>query len=124
MKKIPIFSVIVFIILSISYIVYQNLSIESYGSEFVKQIRIADAENTLENISDNSLVNIGKNICLSSPEWSNVDISENLIRVELLNNQIEVREDNRIIPILRFQSVYELCPENIPFLEKIFTLNE
>ena len=109
MKKIPIFSVIIFIILSISYIVYQNLSSESYGSEFVKQIRIADAENTLENISDNSLVNIGKNICLSSPEWSNVDISENLIRVELLNNQIEVREDNRIIPILRFQSVYELC---------------
>ena len=124
MKKIPIFSVIVFIILSISYIVYQNLSSESYGREFVKQIRIADAENTLENISDNSVVNIGKNICLSSPEWSNVDISENLIRIELLNNQIEVREDNRIIPILRFQSVYELCPENIPYLEKIFTLNE
>ena len=124
MKKIPIFSVIIFIILSISYIVYQNLSGESYGSEFVKQIRIADAENTLKNISDNSVVNIGKNICLSSPEWSNVDISENLIRVELLNNQIEVREDNRIIPILRFQSVYELCPENIPYLEKIFTLNE
>ena len=124
MKKIPIFSVIIFIILSISYIVYQNLSSESYGSEFVKQIRIADAENTLENISDNSVVNIGKNICLSSPEWSNVDISENLIRIELLNNQIEVREDNRIIPILRFQSVYELCPENIPYLEKIFSLNE
>ena len=124
MKKIPIFSVIIFIILSISYIVYQNLSSESYGGEFVKQIRIADAENTLENISDNSVVNIGKNICLSSPEWSNVDISENLIRIELLNNQIEVREDNRIIPILRFQSVYELCPENIPYLEKIFTLNE
>ena len=120
----PILSVIIFIILGISYIVYQNLYSESYGSEFVKQIRIADAENTLENISHNSLVNIGKNICLSSPEWSNVDISENLIRIELLNNQIEVREDNRIIPILRFQSVYELCPENIPYLEKIFTLNE
>ena len=51
-------------------------------------------------------------------------MSENLIRVELLNNQIEVREDNRIIPILRFQSIYELCPENIPYLEKIFIINE
>ena len=124
MKKIPIFSVIVFIILSISYIVYQNLSSESYGSEFVKQIRIADAENTLENISDNSVVNIGQNICLSSPEWSNVDISENLIRNELINNEIVVDEKNRIIPILRFQSIYELCPENIPYLEKIFIINE
>ena len=124
MKKIPLLSVIIFIILSISYIVYQNLSTETYGSEFVKQIRIADAESTLENISDNSVVNIGKNICLSSPEWSTVNVSENLIRVELLNNQIEVREDNRIIPILRFQSIYELCPKNIPYLEKIFIINE
>ena len=124
MKKIPLLSVIIFIILSISYIVYQNLSTETYGNEFVEQIRIADAESTLENISDNSVVNIGKNICLSSPEWGTVDVSENLIRVELLNNQIEVREDNRIIPILRFQSIYELCPENIPYLEKIFIINE
>ena len=124
MKKIPLLSVIIFIILGISYIVYQNLSSEPYGSEFVKQIRIADAENTLENISESSVVNIGKNICLSSPEWTNIDISENLIRVELLNNQIEVLENNRIIPILRFQSVYELCPENIPYLEKIFIINE
>ena len=124
MKKIPLLSVIIFIILSISYIVYQNLSTETYGNEFVKQIRIADAESTLKNISDNSVVNIGKNICLSSPEWSTVDVSEYLIRVELLNNQIEVREDNRIIPILRFQSIYELCPENIPYLEKIFIINE
>tara|TARA_B100001057_G_scaffold180392_1_gene181107 strand:- start:412 stop:786 length:375 start_codon:yes stop_codon:yes gene_type:complete len=123
-KKIPLLSVIIFIILSISYIVYQNLSTETYGSEFVKQIRIADAESTLENISDNSVVNIGKNICLSSPEWSTVDMSENFIRVELLNNQIDVRGDNRIIPILRFQSIYELCPENIPYLEKIFIINE
>ena len=124
MKKIPIFSVIIFIILSISYIVYQNLSSESYGSEFVKQIRIADAEDTLENIPENTLINMGKNICISSVDWTDVETSENLIRNELINNEIVVDEKNRIIPILRFQSIYELCPENIPYLEQIFIINE
>ena len=28
--------------------------------------------------------------------------------------------NNRIIPILRFQSTYELCPENISVLEGLF----
>ena len=32
----------------------------------------------------------------------------------------EIETDNRIIPILRFQSTYELCPENISTLEKLF----
>ena len=43
---------------------------------------------------------------------------------ELINNEIVVDEKNRIIPILRFQSIYELCPENIPYLEQIFIINE
>ena len=66
MKKIPLISVIVFIILSISFIIYQNFSSDSFGSEFVEQIRIADAEDTLDNIPENTLINIGKNICISS----------------------------------------------------------
>ena len=124
MKKIPILSVMIFIIMSISFIVYQNFSSNTYGSEFVNQIRIADAEKTLNDVPDNALVNIGKNICLSSPNWIDVRTSEELIRLELLNNQINVDEENRIIPILRFQSIYELCPENIPYLEEIFKINE
>ena len=56
MKKIPLISVIVFIILSISFIIYQNFSSDSFGSEFVEQIRIADAEDTLDNIPENSIV--------------------------------------------------------------------
>ena len=60
MKKIPLISVIVFIILSISFIIYQNFSSDSFGSEFVEQIRIADAEDTLDNIPENTLINIGK----------------------------------------------------------------
>ena len=124
MKKIPILSVIIFIIMSISFIVYQNFSSNTYGSEFVNQIRIADAEKTLNDVPDNALVNIGKNICLSSPKWIDVSTSEELIRLELVNNQIDVDEENRLIPILRFQSIYELCPENIPYLEEIFKINE
>ena len=110
--------------MSISFIVHQNFSSNTYGSEFVNQIRIADAEKTLNDVPDNALVNIGKNICLSSPNWIDVSTSEELIRLELLNNQIDVDEENRIIPILRFQSIYELCPENIPYLEEIFKINE
>ena len=124
MKKIPILSVIIFIIMSISFIVYQNFSSNTYGSEFVNQIRIADAEKTLNDVPDNALVNIGKNICISSPNWIDIRTSEELIRLELLNNQIDVDEENRIIPILRFQSIYELCPENITYLEEIFKINE
>ena len=124
MKKIPILSVIIFIIMSISFIVYQNFSSNTYGSEFVNQIRIADAEKTLNDVPDNALVNNGKNICISSPNWIDIRTSEELIRLELLNNQIDVDEENRIIPILRFQSIYELCPENIPYLEEIFKINE
>ena len=111
MKKIPLISVIVFIILSISFIIYQNFSSDSFGSEFVEQIRIADADDTLDNIPENTLINIGKNICISSVDWTDVATSENLIRNELINNEIIVDEKNRIIPILRFQSIYELCPE-------------
>ena len=124
MKKIPILSVIICIIMSISFIVYQNFSSNTYGSEFVNQIRIADAEKTLNDVPDNALVNIGKNICISSPNWIDIRTSEELIRLELLNNQIDVDEENRIIPILRFQSIYELCPENIPYLEEIFKISE
>ena len=124
MKKIPLISVIVFIILSISFIIYQNFSSDSFGSEFVEQIRIADAEDTLDNIPENTLINIVKNICISYVDWTDVETSENLIRNELINNEIVVDEKNRIIPILRFQSIYELCPENIPYLEQIFIINE
>ena len=37
---------------------------------------------------------------------------------------IEVKKENRIIPIIRFHSIYELCPENIDVLEELFGKNE
>ena len=38
--------------------------------------------------------------------------------------EIEVNINDRIIPILRFQSTYELCPENISVLEDLFKIAE
>ena len=42
----------------------------------------------------------------------------------LILNGKDVQNDDRIIPIIRFQSIYELCPENINVLEEIFGSNE
>ena len=44
----------------------------------------------------------------------------NVILNLLNDNDIKVDINNRIIPILRFQSTYELCPENISVLEGLF----
>ena len=44
---------------------------------------------------------------------------ENKVSVEY-DNEIKVDINKRIIPILRFQSTYELCPENISVLEGLF----
>ena len=37
-----------------------------------------------------------------------------------MDYNIELGIEDRIIPILRFQSTYELCPENISVLENLF----
>ena len=47
-------------------------------------------------------------------------MSLNVIFNLLKEYVIEVKLNDRIIPILRFQSTYELCPENISVLENLF----
>ena len=59
-------------------------------------------------------------VCNSSTEWKNSDDSLYQISIILLNTGLKVDIMDRILPILRFQSVYELCPENISILENIF----
>ncbi len=112
---------IFFIISIISYITFSSLSFNNFGDSFVEQIRIADSENTLENYSDDTLIQVGKEICTSSNQWVDEQTSLNVIFNLLNDNQIKVDINNRIIPILRFQSTYELCPENISVLEDLFT---
>ena len=111
---------IFFIISIIFYITFSSLSTDNFGDSFVEQIRIADSEDTLENYSDDALIQIGKDICNSSNQWIDEQASLNVILSILNNNEVEVNINNRIIPILRFQSMYELCPENILVLEGLF----
>ena len=97
-----------------------NINPDSFGDSFIEQIRIADSEETLSNISDDSLISIGKKVCESSDLWSSE--KESLIQIQkvLGENGINVNINNRILPILRFQSTYELCPEYINRLESLF----
>ena len=111
---------IFFIISTIFFITCSSLSTDNFGDSFVEQIRIADSEDTLSNYSDNALIQVGKDICNSSNQWIYEQASLNVILNILNDNEIKVDINNRIIPILRFQSTYELCPENISVLEGLF----
>ena len=122
MNNKTIISVTIFFIVTIFfYITFTSLSSDNFGDSFIAQIRIADSEGTLENYSDDKLIQVGKDICNSSNQWIDEQASLNVIFNLLNDNEIKVNINNRIIPILRFQSTYELCPENISVLEDLFT---
>ena len=111
---------IFFIISIIFYITFSSLNTDNFGDSFVEQIRIADSEDTLENYSDDTLIQVGIDICNSSNQWIDEQASLNVILNILNDNEIKIDINNRIIQILRFQSTYELCPENISVLEGLF----
>ena len=111
---------IIFIITVIVFITSSSLNSDNFGDSFVVQIRISDSEETLEDISDEILIQVGKDICNSSSEWKDEQESLNVIFNLLKKYEIEVDISDRIIPILRFQSTYELCPENITVLDNLF----
>ena len=112
---------IFFIISIIIFITFSSLNTDNFGDSFIEQIRIADSEDTLENYSDDVLIQVGKDICNSSNQWIDEQASLNVIFNLLNDNEIKVDINNRIIPILRFQSTYELCPNNISVLEELFS---
>jgi len=109
---------IIFIITVIIFITSSSLNFDNFGDSFIEQIRISDSEKTLDDISDEILIQVGKDICNSSSEWKDEQNSLNVIFNLLKEYEIELND--RIIPILRFQSTYELCPENITVLENLF----
>ena len=69
MKKIPTFSFTVFIVLIISLIIVFINSDDTFGQTFIEQIRVADSDDTLDTLSDEQLVSLGKAVCQSSAEW-------------------------------------------------------
>ncbi len=97
-----------------------NSDVESFGEDFISQIRIADSENTLKSITDEKLVIIGKEVCESSETWGNEQGSLTSIKNVLNENGIVVTINDRLLPIMRFQSTYELCPEYVNRLESLF----
>ena len=104
---------ILFLISLIFFITFTSFDSDSFGDSFIEQIRIADSENTLGSTSDDKLIEIGKDVCTSSNLWTNEQSSIEVIYNLLKGYNFNIEVDNRIIPILRFQSTYELCPENI-----------
>jgi len=113
--------ILIFLISLIVFITFYSVNPDSFGDSFIEQIRIADSENTLGSTSDDKLIEIGKDVCTSSNLWTNEQSSIEVIYNLLKADNFNIEVDNRIIPILRFQSTYELCPENIIVLEGLFS---
>ncbi len=120
MKKIPTFSFTVFIVLIISLIIVFINSDDTFGQTFIEQIRVADSDDTLDTLSDEKLVSLGKAVCQSSAEWKDENNSLVVINNIVSDFDINTSVDDRILPILRFQSSYELCPEYVERLESLF----
>ncbi|MDB3983996.1 hypothetical protein N9437_03950 [Acidimicrobiia bacterium] len=120
MKKIPTFSFTIFIVLIISFIIVFINSDDTFGQTFIEQIRVADSDDTLDTLSNEKLVSLGKAVCQSSAEWKDENNSLIVINNIVSDYGIDTSFDDRIIPILRFQSSYELCPEYVERLERLF----
>ena len=116
--------IFIFLISLIVFITFFSVNPNSFGESFVEQIRIADSENTFSSTNDEKLIQIGKDICTSSNLWNDEQKSLEIIYNLLAEYNFKIEADNRIIPILRFQSTYELCPENISVLEGLFSNEE
>ncbi len=115
---------VVFIIFVTAIIVYSISTSEGFGDNYIEQLRMSDADGTLSNLSDEILIKIGKSVCNETKNWINQKTSILSIQNILILNGKNIESNNRIIPIIRFQSIYELCPENINVLEEIFSSNE
>ena len=115
---------IISIIFVSGIIIYSITTYERFGDSYINQLRIADADKTLNTFSDEIVIEIGKSVCNEANNWKDEETSLFSIQNILIQNGIEVKKENRIIPIIRFHSIYELCPENINILEELFGKNE
>ena len=116
--------IIIFLISTILFITFTSFNSDSYGDIFIEQIRIADSESTLIDFDNETLIQIGKDVCTSANLWIDEQSSIQAIYNLLKEYNFEIEINNRIIPILRFQSTYELCPENISVLEGLFSIEK
>ena len=124
MNNISKIGLLIFIVFVTGIIIYSVTNIEGFGDNYIQQLRIADADKTLKYLGNEIVIEIGKSVCSEANNW--IDEKTSLLSIQniLFQNGIDVKKENRIIPIIRFQSIYELCPENINVLEEIFVNNE
>ncbi len=115
---------IISIIFVSGIIIYSITTYERFGDSYINQLRIADADKTLNTFSEEIVIEIGKSVCNEANNWKDEETSLFSIQKILIQNGIEVKKENRIIPIIRFHSIYELCPEKINVLEELFGKNE
>ena len=106
-------------------ILYIYIDREIYGETFVNEIRLADRDNALSVLPDAELIQLGREVCFKSSNWdsfenSNKDTAREIAKalVSMGDNTLVV-ETSSIITFLRYQSIYELCPENISILSKL-----
>ena len=124
MNNISKIGILIFIVFVTGIIIYSVTNTEDFGDYYIQQMRIADADKTLKILSDEIIIDIGKSVCSEANNWIDEKASLFSIQKILFQNGLDVQKENRIIPIIRFQSIYELCPENIKVLEEIFVNNE
>jgi len=106
-------------------ILYIYIDREIYGETFVNEIRLADRDNSLSVLPDTQLIQLGREVCFKADNWdsfedSNKDIAQEIAKalVNMGDNSLLV-ETSSIITFLRYQSIYELCPENIYILSRL-----
>ena len=111
-------------------ILYIYIDREIYGETFVKEIRLADRENSLGVLPDAQLIQLGREVCSKAGNWddfedSNKDIAQEIAKalVTMGDNTLIV-ESSSIVTFLRYQSIYELCPENISILSRLIEHKE
>ena len=106
-------------------IIYIYVSRDLYAETFVNEIRIADRDNILTELADQELIELGKEICIKSNTWknlksSNTDIAKVILKtIHTEKDTSSIVQSSSILTFLRYQSIYELCPENIHILSKL-----
>ena len=81
-------------------------------------------------LPDAQLIQLGREVCSKAGNWdgfedSNKDIAQEIAKalVTMGDNTLIV-ESSSIVTFLRYQSIYELCPENISILSRLIEHKE
>ena len=77
---------IIFIVFVSGIIIYSITTTERFGESYIDQLRIADADKTLDTFSDETVIEIGKSVCNEAINWIDEETSLFLIQNILLRN--------------------------------------